>query len=170
MNKRPEILAPCGSAESVKAAVRAGADAVYMGTKNFNARIKADNFDEDSFTEAVSYCRSHGVRVNVTMNTLVNDEELPLAIGTVKEICKSGADTLILQDLGLAQLIRKAAPEIEMHASTQMSVQTVEGVRLLESLGYKRVVLPREMTREEIINIKNHKLLASWEASTCCIF
>lgn len=156
MDKRPEILAPCGSAESVKAAVRAGADAVYMGTKNFNARIKADNFDEDSFTEAVSYCRSHGVRVNVTMNTLVNDEELPLAIGTVKEICKSGADTLILQDLGLAQLIRKVAPEIEMHASTQMSVQTVEGVRLLEALGYKRVVLPREMTREEIINIKNN--------------
>ncbi|MEE1320309.1 MAG: DUF3656 domain-containing protein [Acutalibacteraceae bacterium] len=156
MDKRPEILAPCGSAESVKAAVRAGADAVYMGTKNFNARIKADNFDEDSFTEAVSYCRSHGVRVNVTMNTLVNDEELPLAIGTVKEICKSGADTLILQDLGFAQLIRKVAPEIEMHASTQMSVQTVEGVRLLETLGYKRVVLPREMTREEIINIKNN--------------
>lgn len=156
MDKRPEILAPCGSAESVKAAVRAGADAVYMGTKNFNARIKADNFDEDSFTEAVSYCRSHGVRVNVTMNTLVNDEELPLAIDTVKEICKSGADTLILQDLGLAQLIRKAAPEIEMHASTQMSVQTVEGAKLLESLGYKRVVLPREMTREEIINIKNN--------------
>lgn len=156
MDKRPEILAPCGSAESVKAAVRAGADAVYMGTKNFNARIKADNFDEDGFTEAVSYCRSHGVRVNVTMNTLVNDEELPLAIGTVKEICKSGADTLILQDLGLAQLIRKVAPEIEMHASTQMSVQTVEGVRLLEALGYKRVVLPREMTREEIINIKNN--------------
>lgn len=156
MNKRPEILAPCGSKESVKAAVRAGADAVYMGTKNFNARIKADNFDEDSFTEAVNYCRSHGVRVNVTMNTLISDEEIPLAVETVKEICKSGTDTLILQDLGLSQLIRKAAPEIEMHASTQMSVQTVQGVKLLESLGYKRVVLPREMTREEIINIKNN--------------
>ncbi len=156
MKKRPEILAPCGSKESVKAAVRAGADAVYMGTKNFNARIKADNFDEDSFSEAVNYCCSHGVRVNVTMNTLINDEELPQAVETVKEICKSGTDTLILQDLGLAQLIRKSVPEIEIHASTQMSVQTALGVRLLESLGYKRVVLPREMTREEIINIKNN--------------
>lgn len=156
MNKKPEILAPCGSKESVKAAVRAGADAIYMGTKNFNARIKADNFDEDGFTEAVNYCRSHGVRVNVTMNTLISDEEIPLAVESVKEICKSGTDTLILQDLGLAQLIRKAAPGIEMHASTQMSVQTVQGVKLLEELGYKRVVLPRELTREEIINIKNN--------------
>ncbi len=156
MNKKPEILAPCGSAQSVKAAVRAGADAVYMGTKSFNARIKADNFGEESFSEAVNYCRSHGVRVNVTMNTLISDEEISAATDTVKEICKSGADTLILQDLGLAQLIRKSAPEIEMHASTQMSVQTVAGVKLLESLGYKRVVLPRELTREEIINTKNN--------------
>lgn len=156
MKNKIEILAPCGSFESVKAAVRSGADAVYMGTKNFNARIKAENFGEDTFGEAVDYCHSHCVKVNVTMNTLISDEEIPSAIETVRHVCKKGAGVLILQDLGLAQLIRKSAPDMELHASTQMSVQTVEGVRLLQNLGYKRVVLPRELTKEEISNIKEN--------------
>lgn len=154
MKKHIEVLAPCGSYESVVAAVRCGADAVYMGTKHFNARIKAENFGEDTFNDAVSYCRSHGVRVNVTMNTLISDEEIPLALETVRHVCSTGADVLILQDLGLAHLVKKTAPDIEMHASTQMSVQTVAGVKLLEQLGYKRVVLPRELTKEEIIEIR----------------
>ncbi len=156
MKNKPEILAPCGSLESVKAAVRSGADAVYMGTKNFNARIKAENFSEDAFAEAADYCHSHGVRVNVTMNTLVSDGEIPLALKTAKQVFESGVNVLIMQDLGLAQLIRKAAPEAELHASTQMSVQTVAGVKLLEELGYSRVVLPREMTKAEIQNIINN--------------
>lgn len=156
MKNKIEVLAPCGSFESVKAAVRSGADAVYMGTKHFNARIKAENFGEDTFGEAVDYCHSHGVRVNITMNTLVSDEEISLALRTVEHVCQKGAGVLILQDLGLAQLVRKAAPEIEMHASTQMSVQTVEGVKLLESMGYKRVVLPRELTKQEIQSIRNN--------------
>ncbi len=156
MKNKIEILAPCGSFESVKAAVRSGADAVYMGTKNFNARIKAENFGEDTFGEAVDYCHSHCVKVNVTMNTLISDEEIPSAIEIVRHVCKKGAGVLILQDLGLAQLIRKSAPDMELHASTQMSVQTVEGVRLLQNLGYKRVVLPRELTKEEISNIKEN--------------
>ncbi len=156
MKNKPEILAPCGSFESVKAAVRSGADAVYMGTKNFNARIKAENFGEDSFTQAADYCHSHGVRVNVTMNTLVSDEEISLALKTAKQVFENGVSVLIMQDLGLAQLIKKAAPDAEIHASTQMSVQTVAGVKLLEDLGYKRVVLPREMTKSEIENIKKN--------------
>ncbi|MBQ8504381.1 MAG: U32 family peptidase [Clostridia bacterium] len=156
MKNKIEILAPCGSLESVKAAVRSGADAVYMGTKNFNARIKAENFGEDDLSEAVDYCRSHGVRVNITMNTLISDGEIPSALETIEHVCQKGAGVLILQDLGLAQLVKKAAPEIEMHASTQMSVQTVSGVKLLEKLGYKRVVLPREMTKAEIENIKKN--------------
>ena len=145
-----EILAPAGSPESVKAAVRTGADAVYFGTKHFNARAKADNFSDEELCEAINYCHGHGVRVNITMNTLISDSELPSALKVVEHVCKSKADVLILQDLGLAKIVSRAAPDIERHASTQMSVQTLSGVKLLEELGYKRVVLPREMTKEEI--------------------
>ncbi len=149
-NKDIEILAPAGSFESVKAAVRCGADAVYFGTKQFNARAKADNFTDEELGEAVDYCHSHGVKVNITMNTLISDGELPSALKVIEHVCKNRADVLILQDLGLAQLVRKCAPDIERHASTQMSVQTLSGVKLLEELGYSRVVLPREMTKDEI--------------------
>lgn len=152
-NKDIEILAPAGSFESVKAAVRCGADAVYFGTKHFNARAKADNFTDEQLGEAVDYCHSHGVKVNITMNTLISDSELPDALKVIEHVCKSRADVLILQDLGLAQLVRKCAPDIERHASTQMSVQTLSGVKLLEELGYNRVVLPREMTKDEIRSI-----------------
>ena len=151
--KNIEILAPAGSFESVKAAVRSGADAVYFGTKQFNARAKADNFTDEQLSEAVDYCHSHGVKVNITMNTLISDSELPDALKVIEHVCESKADVLILQDLGLARLASKAAPDIERHASTQMSVQTLSGVKLLEGLGYNRVVLPREMTRDEIAAI-----------------
>ncbi len=154
MNKNIEVLAPCGSFESVVAAVRTGADAIYMGTKSFNARIKADNFDEADLEKAISYCHGRNVRVNITLNTLINNSELPDVTKTLEHVCRKGADVLILQDLGLSQYVRKAAPEIEMHASTQMSVQTVAGVELLRQLGFKRVVLPREMTKAEIESIR----------------
>ena len=154
MNKNIEVLAPCGSFDSVVAAVRTGADAIYMGTKNFNARIKADNFDEDDLEKAISYCHGRNVRVNITLNTLINNSELSEVTETLEHVCQKGADVLILQDLGLSQYVKKAAPSIEMHASTQMSVQTVAGVKLLQQLGFTRVVLPREMTKAEIENIK----------------
>ena len=98
--KKTEILAPVGGEDNLYAAVRSGADAVYMGCKNFNARIKADNFGFDKLREAVDYCHSHGVKVHITLNTLISDEEIPLALETVKSICDVGADALILQDLG----------------------------------------------------------------------
>lgn len=154
--KKMEILAPVGSEEALYAAVRTGADAVYMGCKNFNARIKADNFGDEDIKNAINYCHSHGVKVHITLNTLVSDEEIPAALETVKHVCRWGADVLILQDLGLASLIKKAAPTIERHASTQMSVQTVSGVNFLKDHGFSRVVLPREMTKEEIKNIKDN--------------
>ena len=155
MKKQIEILAPAGSFEAVVAAVRCKADAVYMGAKSFNARIKADNFDGDLLKEAVELCHSHGMKVHVTMNTLISDGEISAALAVLKEICSVGADAVILQDIGFASLVKKAAPEIERHASTQMSVQTVAGVRLLEEMGFDRVVLPREMTKDEIAKIKN---------------
>ncbi len=153
--KKPEILAPVGSPDSLYAAVRTGADAVYMGCKNFNARIKADNFGDEEIKNAVAYCHSHGVKVHITMNTLISDEEMPEALETVKRICAWGADAVIVQDPGLASLMNKAAPSLEKHASTQMSVQTKEGVKLLKGMGFSRAVLPRELTKEEIKSIKD---------------
>ena len=153
--KRPEILAPVGSPDSLYAAVRSGADAVYMGCKGFNARIKADNFGDDEIKDAIAYCHSHGVKVHITMNTLISDEEIPEALETLKRICAAGADAVIVQDLGLASLMKEAVPALEKHASTQMSVQTREGVKLLKQMGFSRAVLPRELTKEEIRSIKD---------------
>ena len=150
MKNKVEVLAPAGSAESVKAAVRCGADAVYMGTKSFNARAKADNFSFEELKETVDYCHSHSVDVHITMNTLISDIEIPQAKSTLERICETGADALILQDLGIGQFVRKTCEGIDMHASTQMSVQTLSGVKLLKELGFRRAVLPRELSKEEI--------------------
>ena len=150
MNNTPELLAPAGSFDSVLAAVRTGADAVYLGTKAFNARRNADNFDDNALLTAVRLCRLHGVKVHITLNTLVSDAELPKAKAVIRHVCALGADVLILQDLGLAQLAKQCAPGLARHASTQMSVQTTAGISLLQSLGYSRAVLPRELTKDEI--------------------
>ncbi len=156
MKKKVEILAPAGSYESVVAAVRCKADAVYMGAKAFNARIKADNFEGDLLKEAVELCHSHRMKVHVTMNTLISDGEISAALDVLKDVCTSGADAVILQDVGFAELVRKACPGLERHASTQMSVQTVAGVKLLEEMGFDRVVLPREMNKAEVKKIKDN--------------
>lgn len=154
-----EILAPAGSAECVKAAVRCGANAVYLGMKDFNARRNADNFGFEELKETVKYCHSHGVKVHVTFNTLVSDDEIAAATDFIRHVCRAGADVLILQDIGLALLAGYTAPEIERHASTQMSVQTAAGINLLEKMGYSLAVLPRELTKQEIIEIKKNTSL-----------
>ena len=156
MKKKVEILAPAGSFESVVAAVRCKADAVYMGAKAFNARIKADNFEGDLLKEAVQLCHSHEMKVHVTMNTLISDGEISAALAVLKDVCDCGADAVILQDVGFASLVKKACPELERHASTQMSVQTVAGVKLLEEMGFDRVVIPREMNKAEVKRIKDN--------------
>lgn len=153
MTNKPEILAPAGSYEALVAGVRSGADAVYLGTDSFNARMRADNFSGESLREAIAYCHARGVKVHITMNTLLFDSEIPKAIETIKTIAEMGADAVIIQDLGLASLIKKCAPDLERHASTQMSVGTPSGVALLESLGYHRAVLPRELSEKEIKEI-----------------
>ena len=150
MKHQPELLAPAGSPGSVPAAVRAGADAVYLGAKAFNARRGAENFDDAALREAIRYCRLHGVKVHITLNTLVSDKELPQAKEVIRHVCALGADVLILQDLGLAALAKRCAPDLLRHASTQMSVQTRAGLALLKELGYCRAVLPRELTKDEI--------------------
>ncbi len=148
-----EILAPAGSMESVIAAVRSGADAVYLGTKDFNARRNADNFDCNELKNAVDYCHKHGVKVHLTLNTLIADGELDDAQEAVRLACEAGVDAIIVQDLGLADIIHRRAPDMPMHASTQMSVQTPAGLKKLKKLGFTRAVLPRELSKEEITNL-----------------
>ncbi len=145
-----EILAPAGSMESVVAAVRSGADAVYLGMKDFNARRNADNFDRSALESAIEYCHKHGVKVHLALNTLIADGELDDAQEAVRIACEAGADAIIVQDLGLADIIHKCAPDMPMHASTQMSVQTAAGLKKLKKLGFTRAVLPRELSKDEI--------------------
>ncbi len=145
-----EILSPAGSMQALAAAVRCGADAVYLGGGGFNARRNAQNFDAASLREAVAFCHARGVKVHFTLNTLVRQDELPAALALAEEVCALGVDALIVQDLGLARAIRAAAPSMPLHASTQLSCHTPAGVRELAALGFTRVVLAREMSREEI--------------------
>ena len=147
---KPEILAPAGSYESLVAAVRSGADAVYLGVKELNARRNAENFDFEQLKEAVEYCHRHKVKVHLALNTLVSDGELEEAQDAVRIACETGVDAIIVQDLGLAELIHRTAPDMPLHASTQMSVQTAAGLKRLKRLGFTRAVLPRELSKEEI--------------------
>ena len=145
-----EILAPAGGYDSVLAAVRSGADAVYVGEKRFSARASAKNFTDEELRQAVAYCHIHGVKVYVTLNTLVFDEEFEALTAAVRVAADADADALIVQNMGVARLARQIVPDLPLHASTQMSVHTAAGVRALYEEGFKRVVLAREMTKEEI--------------------
>ena len=152
-HNRVEILAPAGSPDALTAAVRCSADAVYFGEKTLNARRGADNFDAEQIQAAVRYCHARGVKAYLVLNTLVHDFELEEAIKICERACAIGADALILQDLGLARIMRQAAPQMPLHASTQMSVQTPEGIAALCSLGFTRAILPRELSREETASL-----------------
>ncbi len=147
---KSEILAPAGSPEALTAAVRCGADAVYLGGRDLNARRNATNFSNEELAAAVQYCHARGVKVYVALNTLVRDDEMKTAMRAVECACDIKADALILQDIGLASLVSKAAPNMPMHASTQMSVQTLDGIKLLHDLGFCRAVLPRELSKKEL--------------------
>ena len=149
-----EILAPVGGQQQLIAAVRSGADAVYLGTQAFNARRNAENFDSAAgLRDAVAYCHARNVKVHVTMNTLVMDHELNMARETLRDIASAGVDAVIVQDLAVARLVRSCCPGLEMHASTQMAIHNAAGVRVMEKLGFSRVVLARELSLEEIRKI-----------------
>ena len=149
-----EILAPAGNEQSLVAAVRSGADAVYLGTGAFNARRNADNFRDNSLTDAVNYCHGRGVKVYVTLNTLIRDEELPAFLTAAREVAEAGPDGVIVQDLAVVQVLKTICPDLPLVGSTQMSVHNAAGVRALEDLGFSRVVLARELTLEEIKRIR----------------
>ncbi len=146
-----EILAPAGTYEAVEAAVRCGANAVYLGGKSLNARRNAGNFSAQELKEAVEYCHARNVKVYLTLNTLATDKELKSDVQlALREACEAGIDALIVQDMGVARLAKKCAPTIPLHASTQMSVHTLSGVRELSEIGFTRAVLSRELSLDEI--------------------
>ena len=151
----PEVLAPAGSPECLTAAVRCGAAAVYLGVEGFNARRSAHNFTTDSLKEAVAYCRARNVAVYLTLNTLIREEELDKAVNTAIRAAECGVDALILQDVGLARRLSAVMPDMPLHASTQLSCHTPEGVKFLRDAGFCRVVLSREMSREEMTACTN---------------
>ena len=131
-----ELLSPAGSLDALHAAVCNGADAVYLGAEGFNARAGARNFTLDELPEAVRYCHVRGVRVYLTLNTLVTDRELPKVAEHITAAARAGVDALIVQDLGVAALSRQIAPQLALHASTQLTVHSLEGVRELAALGF----------------------------------
>lgn len=156
-NAKPaEILAPAGTMDALTAAVRCGADAVYLGGKALNARRNASNFDEEALMAAVRYCHERNVKVYLTLNTLVRDQELHEAARMLALGCSCGIDAVITQDLGVARLSRACAPGMPLHASTQMSVQTLAGLFELHDLGFTRAVLPRELSFAEIKELAAH--------------
>lgn len=148
-----ELLAPAGSREALTAAVESGANAVYLAGSMFGARAYANNFDEDGLREAIRFAHLRGVRINVTVNTIVSDEELPAIKDYLRFLAAAGADAILVQDLGVAKLAREIVPELPLHASTQMTVHSLEGVLALQELGFTRVVLSRELSLKEIRHI-----------------
>lgn len=148
-----ELLAPAGSMEALRAAVCNGADAVYLGADTFNARMNARNFSAADLQEAVVYCHVRGVKVHLTLNTLVLDREMPRAAELIRLAASCGVDAFIVQDLGMVSLCRQLAPDMPIHASTQMSIHSLEGVMEAAALGCSRVVLARELPAEEIAHI-----------------
>ncbi len=149
----PELLAPAGSMEGVRAAVQSGASAVYLGFGDFNARRGAKNFTQDEMAQAIAYCRARGVKTNITLNILVGDREQRTALRDARFLYEAGADALIVQDIGLARRLRRCAPSLALHASTQMTLSTLDGARLAKELGFSRVVLARETPMQEIRRI-----------------
>jgi putative protease len=148
-SSKAEVLAPAGSMESLRAAVRAGADAVYLGAARFSARAGAKNFDPQELREAVGYCHARGVKVYLAVNTLVLDDELQKAAALLREACVLPVDAVLLQDMGLARLLSRCAPGLRLHASTQTGVHTAAGAKALYGAGFRRVVLARELSIRE---------------------
>lgn len=150
MKKIPELLAPVGGRKQLEAAVNNGADAVYVGGSLFNARMKADNFAEEDMAEAVKYAHERNVKLYVTVNTLIKDDELEKAFRYVNNLYAAGVDAVIIQDLGLARLVHKYIPEMQMHLSTQGTVYNRHGVGFVKKLGFSRIVPARELTGDEL--------------------
>lgn len=152
--KKPELLAPAGNFESLKAAISAGCDAVYLGGKLFGARTYATNFSDEQIIEAIKYAHIYGVKVYITVNTLIFEEETKKFLEYVEFLHKNSVDAIIMQDLGMIDLVHQTFPNLEIHASTQMNIHNIEAMKLAKKLGIKKIVLAREMSLNQIKKIK----------------
>ena len=152
----PELLVPAGDLDCLRAGVQNGADAIYLGSNYFSARSSAKNFSIPELKQAIEYCKLRNVKTNLAINTLLTDDEFADAVELAKTAYNFGIDAIIVQDLGFAKFLIDNFPDLEVHASTQMSIHNLEGVLELEKLGFKRVVLSRELSIEEIEYIRNN--------------
>ena len=151
-----DLLAPVGDFECLKAAVQNGANSVYLGANLFSARASASNFDLENLQKAILYAKLRGVKTNLTLNTLIKDSEFEEALEIAKKAYEFGIDAIIVQDIGLAKKIIKLFPNLPIHGSTQMTVHNLNGALELQELGFKRVVLARELSMDEIEYISKH--------------
>ena len=172
-----ELLSPAGNIECLKSAINNGADAVYLGGKSFGARAYAGNFNKEELLEAINYAHLYGVKIYVTVNTIIYNNEIEEFLDYIKYLYQIGVDALIMQDIGMISLVRKKFPNIDIHASTQIHNHNNEGIKLLKELGVTRVVLDREMSLEDIekINVDIEKEVFIHGAlcnsySGCCLF
>ena len=154
--KKVELLAPAGNMESLKAAINAGCDAVYLGGYMFGARSFAGNFSDEELIEAIKYAHLYGVKVYVTVNTIIYEREVNMFMEYIDFLHKNNVDAVIMQDLGMMDLVRNTYPNFEIHASTQMHIHNLEGVKNAEKIGLNRVVLARETNISDIKNIKEN--------------
>lgn len=151
--KKVELLCPAGNRKMLEMAIHNGADAVYLAGKRFGARKFSNNFSDDEIIDAIKYAHLYGVKVYVTMNTLVKDNEVKEFLNFVELLHKNGVDAILMQDLGMINLVRNIYPNLEIHASTQLHNHNNEGLKFLRDLGIKRVVLARELSINEISNL-----------------
>ena len=154
--RKIELLSPVGDFECLKAAVQNGANSVYLGASSFSARAKATNFGSEELLNAIKYAKLRNVSVHLALNTLIKNDEFESAVNLAIDAYNMGVDAIIVQDLGLATYLLKNYPEIPLHASTQMTVHNLDGVKQLENLGFTRVVLSRELTLDEIKYIREN--------------
>ena len=174
MRKQVEILAPAGSMDSLKAAVAAGADAVYTGGMMFGARAYANNLSEDELLEAIDFVHLHGKKLYLTVNTLLKEQELEEKLyAYLYPYYRQGLDAVIVQDIGVLRFIRKTFPDLPVHASTQMTITGVDGAKLLEKEGVTRVVTARELGIEEVRKIaeevNNGLAIKDWRLKALCM-
>ena len=147
---KKELLSPAGDFDCLKAAVSAGADAIYLGGSRLNARESAKNFNDEELAEAVSYCHLRGVKVYITLNTIICDKEYEEVIPIIKSLAQAKVDGIIIQSLGLAQVVKNVCPAMPVHASTQLTVHSLSGVLFMAKMGFERVVLSRELSFENL--------------------
>ena len=154
--KKPELLAPAGNMDAFLAAIEAGADAIYIGGYTFGARAFANNFSDDEIIKCINYAHLYGVKVYITVNTIVYEKEVDLFLNYIDFLHRNNVDAIIIQDLGMFDLVRKVYPNLELHASTQMHIHNLNGVLNLQKWGAKRVVMARETSYEKLKEIKKH--------------